>query len=206
MEKQGEQGMNFSDIDFSAISRMMNNMSDEEKASLNDMAQNMMNNMSNTEEQEEVDMYHFLQIDEEAYANVPGKVLDQIEAAVDFEDFYEETKDADFSGSALFYAKAVLTMLRTYVDPVYKETLSFEKNVNTTTLYDYVYPLMDETNIHALMDVGYRIDWISLRTTLQQLYVVLNRAEYDFVSYEDVQWIKEALFKNDFLLEMMLTN
>ena len=37
--------MKFSDIDFSAISRMMDNMSDEEKNKLNDMAQNMMNNM-----------------------------------------------------------------------------------------------------------------------------------------------------------------
>lgn len=33
--------MKFSDIDFSAISRMMDNMSDEEKNKLNDMAQNM---------------------------------------------------------------------------------------------------------------------------------------------------------------------
>ena len=42
--------MKFSDIDFSAISRMMDNMSDEEKNKLNDMAQNMMNNMKQNEE------------------------------------------------------------------------------------------------------------------------------------------------------------
>ena len=41
--------MKFSDIDFSAISRMMDNMSDEEKNKLNDMAQNMMNNMKQNE-------------------------------------------------------------------------------------------------------------------------------------------------------------
>ena len=45
--------MKFSDIDFSAISRMMDNMSDEEKNKLNDMAQNMMNNMKQNEEPEE---------------------------------------------------------------------------------------------------------------------------------------------------------
>ena len=35
--------MKFSDIDFSAISRMMDNMSDEEKNKLNDMAKEMYN-------------------------------------------------------------------------------------------------------------------------------------------------------------------
>ena len=37
--------MKFSDIDFSAISRMMDSMSDEEKDRLNNMAQEMMDNM-----------------------------------------------------------------------------------------------------------------------------------------------------------------
>lgn len=61
--------MKFSDIDFSAISRMMDNMSDEEKNKLNDMAQNMMNNMKQNEEpEEETDFYEALNINEEDYA------------------------------------------------------------------------------------------------------------------------------------------
>ena len=60
--------MKFSDIDFSAISRMMDNMSDEEKNKLNDMAQNMMNNMKQNEEpEEETDFYEALNINEEDY-------------------------------------------------------------------------------------------------------------------------------------------
>ena len=38
--------MKFSDIDFSAISRMMDSMSDEEKDRLNNMAQEMMDNVN----------------------------------------------------------------------------------------------------------------------------------------------------------------
>ena len=60
--------MKFSDIDFSAISRMMDNMSDEEKNKLNDMAQNMMNNMKQNEEpEEETDFYEALNINEEEF-------------------------------------------------------------------------------------------------------------------------------------------
>ena len=45
--------MKFSDIDFSAISRMMDSMSDEEKDRLNNMAQEMMDNMKNEQESEQ---------------------------------------------------------------------------------------------------------------------------------------------------------
>ena len=113
--------MKFSDIDFSAISRMMDNMSDEEKNKLNDMAQNMMNNMKQNEEpEEETDFYEALNINEEDYADFPGSALDQIEAGSDLEVYYEDVKDADFSASALFYAKATLNMLRKYIYPVFK--------------------------------------------------------------------------------------
>lgn len=63
--------MKFSDIDFSAISRMMDNMSDEEKNKLNDMAQNMMNNMKQNEEpEEETDFYEALNINEEDFMQI----------------------------------------------------------------------------------------------------------------------------------------
>ena len=45
--------MKFSDIDFSAISRIMDSMSDEEKDKLNDMAQNMMSDIQKPQESEE---------------------------------------------------------------------------------------------------------------------------------------------------------
>ena len=81
--------MKFSDIDFSAISRMMDNMSDEEMNKLNDMAQNMMNNMKQNEEsEEETDFYEALNINEEDYTDFPGSVLDQIEAGSDLEVYY----------------------------------------------------------------------------------------------------------------------
>ena len=57
--------MKFSDIDFSAISRIMDSMSDEEKDKLNDMAQNMMSDMQKPQESEEEeidDFYAFLGI------------------------------------------------------------------------------------------------------------------------------------------------
>ena len=103
--------MKFSDIDFSAISRMMDSMSDEQKEKLNDMAQGMMDTMkTNTEETEEVDFYTYLQIDEEEYMDLPGNVLDPVEAACDLEQYYEEVPESDFSASILFLAKAVLNM------------------------------------------------------------------------------------------------
>lgn len=107
--------MKFSDIDFSAISRMMDSMSDEEKDRLNNMAQEMMDNMKNEQEPEqEEDMYAFYGISEEEYEDVPGIVLDQMEAASDLEVYYEDVKDEDFSASVLFLSKAILNMLRHY--------------------------------------------------------------------------------------------
>ena len=78
--------MKFSDIDFSAISRIMDSMSDEEKDKLNDMAQNMMSDMQKPQESEEEeidDFYAFLGIKEEDYQDLPGGVLDALEAACD---------------------------------------------------------------------------------------------------------------------------
>ena len=58
--------MKFSDIDFSALSQMMNSMSDEEKERLNSMAENMMENMKGQPEpEEETDFYEFFGICEE---------------------------------------------------------------------------------------------------------------------------------------------
>ena len=175
--------MKFSDIDFSAISRMMDSMSDEEKDRLNNMAQEMMDNMKNEQEPEqEEDMYAFYGISEEEYEDVPGIVLDQMEAASDLEGYYEDVKDEDFSASVLFLSKAVLNMLRHYHFSVYKSVLEISKfsNPNMTTIYDFLYPLMNDETIQKLCDEGFGESsmWIEHRSMLQQIYTSLNRAEY----------------------------
>lgn len=126
--------MKFSDIDFSAISRIMDSMSDEEKDKLNDMAQNMMSDMQKPQESEEEeidDFYAFLGIKEEDYQDLPGGVLDALEAACDLEQFYSEDPEADFSAS-----------------------------------------------------------------------ILLSRAEYDFIRYEDLQSFKNLLIKEKGLLQI----
>lgn len=197
--------MKFSDIDFNALSEMMNNMSDEEKESLNQMADSMMQDYQNkqnaeTEPEEETDFYDFLQIDETEYADLPGNILDEIEAAVDFETFYEETTDLDFSASVLFYAKAVLNLLRTYQ----YDALAISAPVQTTTLLTYLNALTDE-KIHALADAGTAApqDLAAEMNLLRQLYILLNRAEHDSVSYEELQAIKEELFAKKGLLDLV---
>lgn len=199
--------MKFSDIDFSAISRMMDSMSDEEKSRLNNMAQEMMDNMKNEQESEqEEDMYSFYGINEEDYKDVPGIVLDQMEAASDLEVYYEDVKDEDFSASVLFLSKAVLNMLRYYHFSVYKNVLKISKfsNPNTTTLYDYLYPLMNDETMQKLCDEGFGESsmWIEHRFMLQQIYTALNRAEYDFINYEILQEIKSIMFEKKGLLNI----
>lgn len=191
--------MNFKDIDFSKVSQILNNMSDEEKEQLNNMAQDMMKNMNKPQEEEEEaqeDMYAFLNILEEDYADVPGVVLDEIEQAVELEQYYEDVKDSDFSASALFYGKAVLNMCRKYQYPIFANLFDGFKNPNNTTLYNYFFPLMNDENIHKLSDEGFgnQESWVQIRLMLQQMYVVLNRAEYDRIGYEDIQNVKNVLF------------
>ena len=44
--------------------------------------------------------------------------------------------------------------------------------------------------------------WMELKNALQQIYIILNRAEYDFVSYEDLQLLKDILFNQEILLKI----
>lgn len=201
--------MKLSDIDFSAISRIMDSMSDEEKEKLNDYANNMMNNMKEKMEpevEEEEDFYSYLGINEEEYSNLPGIVLDQLEAASDMEQYYEDVKDADFSASALFYGKATLNMLRKYVQPIFKNFFDGLSNPSTTTIYSYLYPLMNQENIHLLVDeeFGDSMTWVELKNTLQQVYLIVQRAEFDFVSYEDLMALKQVLIQDAGLLKIKI--
>lgn len=201
--------MKFSDIDFGAIKHMMDNMSDEQKDQINEMAQNMMNNMNQpkeevVEEDTTIDLFEYLNIEEELYNELP--ILDQLEQAVDLEDFYENTTDVDFSASVLFFSKAVLILLRKYHFPIYKNVLEVSgfNQPNMTTLYSFLLPLMNEENIHILSDEGFGSieDWVNHRNFLQQVYMTLNRAEYDFISYDDLQLFKSILFNDSNILRI----
>ena len=151
-------------------------------------------------------MYAFYGINEEDYKDVPGIVLDQMEEASDLEVYYEDVKDEDFSASVLFLSKAVLNMLRHYHFSIYKNVLEISKfsNPNMTTIYDFLYPLMNDETIQKLCDEGFGESsmWIEHRSMLQQIYTALNRAEYDFINYETLQEIKSILFDKNGLLNI----
>lgn len=206
--------MKFSDIDFSALGRIFDNMSDEEKAQLDQYAQNMMEGMDfptppappeEEAQEEESTFYDTLGIDEKEYEHLPEAALDQIEAAVDFEDYYEDTPEEDFSASVLFYAKAVLTLLRNYHYPLYKDILGIDLGmVQTTTLQSFLQPLMDEANIAKFVEkeFGSEKAWHQHKNALQQVDLMLKRAEYDFISIHDLQALETLLFKEEEILRI----
>ena len=127
--------------------------------------------------------------------------------ASDLEGYYEDVKDEDFSASVLFLSKAVLNMLRHYHFSIYKNVLEISKfsNPNMTTVYDFLYPLMNDETIQKLCDEGFGESsmWIEHRSMLQQIYTALNRAEYDFINYETLQEIKSILFDKNGLLNII---
>lgn len=189
--------MNFNDIDFSAIKRMVDSLSDEERESLETMAKNMMN--PNQEPQvveeieEELPLFEKIGIDEEDFTNLPGLVQDQIEEAIDLEEYYEEDLNADYSASALFYIKAFLNLTKKEIGPIYKNVLSLHQPL--ITLDDFIYPLNTET-IHKLSDeqFGESSAWLSFKSLLQFLSLQNKRAEFDTISYPDLMMIKQKLF------------
>lgn len=204
--------MKFSDIDFSALGRIFDNMSDEEKAQLDQYAQDMMDGMNfpppppveEQESEEESSFYETLGIDEKEYSHLPEQALNQIEAAVDFEDYYEDTPEEDFSASVLFYAKAVLTLLRTYHYPLYKDILGVDLGmVQTTTIQSFLETL-NEDAISKLTEKEFGTEkaWHQHKSALQQIDLLLKRAEYDFVSIHDLQALETILFKEDEILRI----
>ena len=140
--------MNWNDIDFSAIQKMVDSLSEEEKANLQSMAQNMMRgdiepNMEQQaqEEIEETDpLFQKLNMSEEEFENLPGTMQDALEAAIDLEEYYDEDLDADYSASVLFYAKALLNACRISLYPHLKEMLAGMPSAQTT-LFSYLQAL-----------------------------------------------------------------
>ena len=82
--------MNWNDIDFSAIQNMVNSLSDEEKQNIQQMAKIMMKEAPIQEEEEELTTSQRLGWDEGMFIQLPGKMQDDLESALDLEDYYEE--------------------------------------------------------------------------------------------------------------------
>ena len=200
--------MNWNDIDFSAIQKMVDSLSEEEKANLQSMAQNMMRgdfepnlDIQPEEEIEETDpLFQKLNMSEEEFENLPGTMQDALEAAIDLEDYYDEDLDADYSASVLFYAKALLNACRTNLYPHLKEMLAGMPSAQTT-LFSYLQAL-NESNIHTLVDQGKgeSATWASLAALISFMQLQLQRAEYDTISYADLVAIKHQLLDTKDLL------
>ncbi len=200
--------MNWNDIDFSAIQKMVDSLSEEEKANLQSMAQNMMRgdfepnlDIQPEEEIEETDpLFQKLNMSEEEFENLPGTMQDALEAAIDLEDYYDEDLDADYSASVLFYAKALLSACRTNLYPHLKEMLAGMPSAQTT-LFSYLQAL-NESNIHTLVDQGKgeSATWASLAALISFMQLQLQRAEYDTISYADLVAIKHQLLDTKDLL------
>jgi hypothetical protein len=200
--------MKLSDIDFSSLGRMFDAMSDEEKEKINNMAEGVINNLKDTaatqpEEEEELSIYEKLKIDEDEYSFLPGESLDQIEAALDLEAYYEEYPEADLSASILFYQKALLNVLRKYMSPVFVQAklgAVYEKPA-LLNLYAFIQPLASTENQEKLIACGYgpqkQIDWLS--AYLMQVYTLLNQAEYACVKMAENERMKEILFDEQLL-------
>ncbi|MBP3853026.1 MAG: hypothetical protein J6D18_00490 [Erysipelotrichaceae bacterium] len=202
--------MKFDDIDFSAISNLINNLSEEEKEDMMNMAQNMMQNMDGPipeVPEEETDFYTQLNIDAQQYAHLPDAITDDIENAVDLEDYYDQDPQADYSASVLFYAKAVLFLLRKEHAPHYEKILGLSQfaQPQTTTLPMYYPVLTDDANLQTLADADTLPlqDWVAHRQFLQQLVTFLSKAEYDRISYDELQALKQQLFQEKGLLRII---
>ena len=208
--------MKFPNIDFDAINNMLNNMSEEEKQDMMNMAQNMMNNMDleNTvppvqqEPEDEEDFYTLLNIDPKEYESLPNNCLDPIEAAVDLEEFYDKDSQADYSASVLFYAKAALIILQKEMAPLFTNILKKEQFTSFSTLPMYYEYLMDDTNIQTLADATETsIDqWVKIRSLIQMLVTLLSKAEYNTISYEELQTLKDQLFTQKGFLSFLTSS
>lgn len=200
--------MNWNDIDFSAIQNMVNSLSDEEKQNIQQMAKNMMKEAPIQEEEEELTTSQRLGWDEDMFIQLPGKMQDDLESALDLEDYYEEDQEDDLSAPVLFYAKALLDACRCQLAPIFRNVLNLTvfETVNYTTLGQYMDVLSDE-NIRILADeqFGETSLWITIREILSFTNLLLQRAQYDRISYSDLLILKERLIdKKEILLPFSL--
>ena len=78
------------------------------------------------------------------------------------------------------------------------------RHENLAVIYDILFcdgnTYVIEENIDALSQAISSEHWIDLREFLQQVCMMLSRAEYDFVHYEELQTFKSLLFDEKKLL------
>jgi hypothetical protein len=88
---------------------------------------------------------------------------------------------------------------------LYKDILGIDLGmVQTTTLQSFLQPLMDEANIAKFVEkeFGSEKAWHQHRNALQQVDLMLKRAEYDFISIHDLQALETLLFKEEEILRI----
>lgn len=199
--------MGLFDFDFSAVERILATMSDEEKKQMMDTAAQMMGKMDTDamaataqeireENEDEQSLEEALGIDEELLSRLDSTTLEQLESAVDLEGYYEDVDDADQSGAALFYAKAVLTMLRRHVAPLLTDVNPAFALAQMTTLPQYAQALSTpegQAALKAKLEDPEQFD--ALCSQLGQVLVFLQRAEFDRISVNELSLLKDVLFE-----------
>lgn len=189
--------MKLSDINFSAIEQMMSRLSDDEKANLDAMAQEMVGRMAPAPE-EDVDYTEGLHLDE-AYQSLDGRTLDALEAAWDMESFYDGDVDADYSAAVLFYEKAVLNQLAHDVFPLARAIGDFKGH----SLKEFV-SFLDDVQVEAFVKegIGTMEAWSDMRNFLSSLVACLYGAESSPVSLVQLEALKRQVLDEGHLLKI----
>ncbi len=205
--------MGLFDFDFSAVERMFNSMSEEEKHKVMDAASSMMNKMDagamkeqaqeirEEEEDEPTGVEVYLGMDDELLEKMDGHTMEMLEAAADLEQYYEDIEDADLSASALFYSKAVLSLLRLHIAPrlVIAGQHRFSKP-ELTSLYDYRMALGNEEAADTLGDLcGDASKIEKIASGISTVMTYLQRAEFDSIGKADIEMFKMLLLQDGLL-------
>jgi hypothetical protein len=187
--------MDFKNIDFAALRHLAANLTDEQIQQAAQMAEHVMNQKA--EEEESKDFREGLRLGEE-YDNLPGSVLDALEAAWDLQDFYDG-QEADYSATVLFLAKSLLFELRASVHPLLMNLIGFEVPKAYTQLQDYAGALTD-SNIQKLAEAAQQSQWEGVRQLIHTAMSAQYRAQSDCVTLEQVQALETVLIPG--LLEL----
>lgn len=220
--------MKLSDIDFSAVANMMNSLSDDQKASLNQMADQMMAKMrphfdedlqqaeadleqsqaaEDEEAEEEIEYFEGLHLGEE-YQALPESTLKALEAAWDLENFYDRDPEADYSASMLFLQKALGTLLQETLYPLCRNVLNLDfcsrKDAQHAEMNDYINALLNPVNVEKLSAEGFADPdfWSRLRFALSHLASKVYQAQIMPVSLEEVDSAKALLLDDGLLLQL----
>ena len=196
---------------------MVDSLTEEEKESLSNMARNMAKNMPESmnqaaqnfqqeleEEDNALDYIDYLGIDENLANDLDGQTLSMLESGSDMEQYYSDIEEADLSASVLFYTKALLSLCRKYAAPRLADAgLTKFERPETTTLYDYAWQLGQSEAMERLSDEKHPARFFAdLSVVLMQAYVLLQRAEYEFISQRDLQVLKDAMFSHHLLADL----